>query len=168
MGPEGSLPCLEELTTDLYPEPAEYGPHPRPICLSSILIFPPHLRLCLPRGLFPSGLPTKTLYALIFYSMCATRPAHLILFDLIDLIIFSKDYKKLAIEKIPRFDSRQVRDISVRRRLRGGSGVHVQGCRATGAWVWSFISTTCLEVLHHVLISWHNFTFTRITKAVSP
>jgi len=36
----------------------------RPISLTSILILSSHLRLGLPRGLFPTGFPTKILYAL--------------------------------------------------------------------------------------------------------
>jgi hypothetical protein len=41
-----------------------------------------HLRLALRGGLFPSGFPTKTLYALFLYFICATCPASLILLDL--------------------------------------------------------------------------------------
>ena len=49
-----------------------------------------HLRLGLPKGLFPVGLPVKILKALLPYSILATCPAHLNLLDLITLIIFKK------------------------------------------------------------------------------
>jgi len=42
-----------------------------------------HLRLGLPDGLFPSGLPTKTLYILLLDPILATWPAHLIILDLL-------------------------------------------------------------------------------------
>jgi hypothetical protein len=49
----------------------------------------PHLHLCLPNSLFPSGFATKILY--VFLSpMCATYPAYLILLDLIILSIFGE------------------------------------------------------------------------------
>ena len=43
----------------------------------SILILSSRLRYGLPKNLFPSGLPTKTLYAFLDSSMGATCPAHL-------------------------------------------------------------------------------------------
>jgi hypothetical protein len=58
---------------------------PHPFSPRSNLIPSPHLRLGLSSGLFPSGLPTKTLWA--------TCPAHLILLDLICLMIFGDEYK---------------------------------------------------------------------------
>jgi hypothetical protein len=58
MEPEGSLPCSQEPSTGPYPV------HPTP--LRSILILSSHLRLGLPRGLFPSGFATKILYAYLF------------------------------------------------------------------------------------------------------
>ena len=48
----------------------------QPTSLKSILIFSSHLHLSLPKDLFPSGLPTKTLYAFLDCSICVTCPAH--------------------------------------------------------------------------------------------
>jgi hypothetical protein len=52
-----------------------------------------HLRLGLSNGLFPSGCPTKTIYALFIYPTRTTCPSHLILHDLITPIIFGEVYK---------------------------------------------------------------------------
>jgi hypothetical protein len=65
----------------------------KPISLRSIIILYCYLSLGRPRGLFPFAFPTKTIYTFLFTSMCATRPAHLILIDVIILIIFGKEYK---------------------------------------------------------------------------
>jgi len=50
-----------------------------PTSWRSILILASHLRLVLPNGLFPSGLPTKTLYTPLLSPIRATCPAHLII-----------------------------------------------------------------------------------------
>jgi hypothetical protein len=63
MEPEGSLPCSQEPATGPYPEPdrfSPYHPHPRN-SLRSILILSTPLRLGLPSGFFPSGIPTNIL-----------------------------------------------------------------------------------------------------------
>jgi hypothetical protein len=53
--------------------------HTTPSYLRSISVLSSQLRLGLPRGLLPSGFPTKTRYALLFSLMHATHPVHLLL-----------------------------------------------------------------------------------------
>jgi hypothetical protein len=52
-----------------------------------------HLRLGLPSGLLPSGLPTKMFYAPLTSPIRATFPTHLILLALITLTILGEEYK---------------------------------------------------------------------------
>jgi len=64
-----------------------------PISLRSILILFSQLCLGPPRGLFPSGFPTKMFYAFSIYPMHATCLIHLILIGFITLIIFGEAQK---------------------------------------------------------------------------
>jgi hypothetical protein len=83
MEPERSLPYSQEPSTGPYPEAYQSNTfHPILSLLTFILTLYTHLRLDLPSGLFPSGFPTNTLRALLFYSTTATCPAHLIILKL--------------------------------------------------------------------------------------
>ena len=69
MEPEGSLPHSQVPATCPYPEPARSSPCPHPTSWRSFLILFFHLRLGPPSDLFPSGFPTKTLYAPLFSAL---------------------------------------------------------------------------------------------------
>ena len=64
----------------------------QPISLTYILILY-HLRQCLSSYLFPSGCPTKTLYAPLLPLKRSSCPAHFIFLDLITQIIFGEQYR---------------------------------------------------------------------------
>ena len=63
MEPEGSLPHSQASATCPYPGPAQSSSHTHIPPPGSIPTSSTHLHLGLPSGLFPSGFPTKTLYA---------------------------------------------------------------------------------------------------------
>ena len=64
-----------------------------PISSRSILILSSHLRLNLPKGVFPVCLPVKILKALLPSSIWTKCPAHLNLLDVITLTILGERYK---------------------------------------------------------------------------
>ena len=84
------MPHFQELCNNPYPEQKQLIPR---ISLRSILILSAHLRLDLPKGLFPEGVSLKILKALLPSSILAKWPAYLNLIDLITLTMLDKRYK---------------------------------------------------------------------------
>ena len=94
MKPGGSMSHSKGLSNNPYSKPNQPNyPQWYPISSRSILILSSQLRLGLPKGLFPIGLPVKILQALLPSSIMATCRAHLNLLDLITLTILGEWYK---------------------------------------------------------------------------
>ena len=94
MESQGSLPHSQVFATCPCPEPDQSSPLLHPTSWSSILILSSHLSLGLPRGLFLSVFPTKTLYTSPLPYMCyMPRPSLLVLTI---RIIFGEEYRLLT------------------------------------------------------------------------
>ena len=96
MVPEGSLPHLHVPAICPYPEPVHSSPCPHPTSSKSILILSSLLRLGLLSDIFPSGFPTKALYASLFSLNRATCLAHPILLDFITRRILGEEFRSLS------------------------------------------------------------------------
>ena len=97
MKPEVSLLHAEVPATCPYPEPDRSSPYPSiSHFLKTHFNIIPHLHLGLPSGLFPSDIPTKTLYKPLLGPIRATWSAHIILLDLITRKTFGQDYRSLS------------------------------------------------------------------------
>jgi len=77
-----SLPHSQAPATRTYSETDQSSPFPPPYLLKITLILSTNQRVGLPSGVFPSGLPTKFLYAPLPSPIRATFPTHLIFLDL--------------------------------------------------------------------------------------
>ena len=82
----GSMPDSQGLSNNPYPEPNQ------PNTLYCIILSS-HLRLGLPNGLFPVGLPDNIFKVLLLSSILATCPVHLNLLELFTLTILGERYK---------------------------------------------------------------------------
>ena len=69
---------------------------PHPTSLRPILILPSLLRLGIPSGLVPSGLPTRALYTPLLSALRPKYPSHLILFDFITRKTLGEEYRSIS------------------------------------------------------------------------
>jgi hypothetical protein len=92
MEPESLLPLLQVPATCLSWASSIQFIHPHPTSWRSILILSSHLRLCLSSGLYPLGVPTKSLYTPLPSPIQVTCSAHLILLDFITRTIVGEQY----------------------------------------------------------------------------
>ena len=96
MEPEGSLPhsqCPPPFPVLSHIDPAHA---PTSHLLLSSLLLSSHLRQGLLSSLFPSGFPTKTLYAPVLFPIHDTCPTNLILLDFITRILLGEKYLPLS------------------------------------------------------------------------
>jgi hypothetical protein len=66
------MPHSQKLSNNPYPEPNQPIPRIDTYLFKILSIIVPHLRLGLPKGLFPAGVPVKILKALLPSSILAT------------------------------------------------------------------------------------------------
>jgi len=103
---------------------------PHPICWRSILILSSPIRLGLPSGPFPSGFPTKTLYAPLH--MCyMPRP----FIDSITRIIFGEEYRPLSSSLCNLLRSPGTSSLL-------GPNILLPGSRTPQSFVWLSVSET--------------------------
>ena len=87
MEPEGSVSCSHESATGPCPEPDYSSPRPSIAFLQDQFSCHPTKYAYLLTDFFPSGFPTKTLYAFLFLAIRATCPDHFIRLTIIFQII---------------------------------------------------------------------------------
>ena len=104
MESDGSLLHSQVPITCPYPKPDQSSLCPHPASWRSILILSSHLCLGLPSGLFPTGLPIKTLYTPLLSPVCATSPPiHFSRFDPPNNIWWGVQIIKLLVMYFPPF-----------------------------------------------------------------
>jgi len=81
MAHEGWFGRSQAQDTWMYHELDEPSQCSYPTYFRTTLILSSHIQLDIPGGVFTSGYPTKTLYAVLVSYICATSSAHLTLLD---------------------------------------------------------------------------------------